>query len=72
MVIDTACSSTLTALNQAVNGLKSGESEMALVCGANLILNPDMVSTNEIDRDGFCVLKYIIYLTRHTDLNCSG
>lgn len=46
MVIDTACSSTLTALNQAVNVLKSGESGMALVCGANLILNPDMVSMN--------------------------
>lgn len=44
MVIDTACSSTMVALHQAVLSLKANEASMALVCGANLILNPDMVS----------------------------
>ena len=44
MVIDTACSSTMVALHQAVLSLKTKEAGMALVCGANLILNPDMVS----------------------------
>lgn len=44
MVIDTACSSTMVALHQAVLSLKANEAAMALVCGANLILNPDMVS----------------------------
>ena len=45
MVIDTACSSTMVALHQAVLSLKTNEASMALVCGANLILNPDMVSS---------------------------
>ena len=44
MVVDTACSSTMVALHQAVLSLKANEASMALVCGANLILNPDMVS----------------------------
>ncbi|PWY95188.1 putative polyketide synthase [Aspergillus sclerotioniger CBS 115572] len=42
LVIDTACSSTMVALHQAVAGLKAGESSMAVVCGANLIISPDM------------------------------
>lgn len=45
MVIDTACSSTITALHQAISCLKAGESKTAIVCGANLILNPDMFVT---------------------------
>jgi len=45
MVIDTACSSTVTALHQAITTLKAGEAEQAVVCGANLILNPDMFVT---------------------------
>lgn len=42
MVVDTACSSTMAALHQAVRALQHGDSEMALVCGAKLILTPDM------------------------------
>lgn len=52
MVLDIACSSTLAALHQAINGLKAKESQMALVCGANLILNPDMVSNDAVTPSG--------------------
>ena len=42
MSVDTACSSTMAALHQAVRILQHGDSKMAIVCGAKLILNPDM------------------------------
>ncbi|KAI9718693.1 MAG: Type I Iterative PKS [Candelaria pacifica] len=40
--VDTACSSTMAALNQAVRTLQADEASMALVCGGKLIFNPDM------------------------------
>ena len=42
MSIDTACSSAMAALHQAVRTLQHGDSRMAIVCGAKLILSPDM------------------------------
>lgn len=42
MSVDTACSSTMAALHQAVRTLQHDDSKMAMVCGAKLILNPDM------------------------------
>lgn len=50
LVLDTACSSTMYALHQAVSALQSNESEMAIVNGSNLILNPDiLVCMSEMD-----------------------
>lgn len=40
--LDTACSSSLTALHLACESLASGESDIAIVGGCNVIINPDM------------------------------
>jgi hybrid polyketide synthase/nonribosomal peptide synthetase ACE1 len=42
--IDTACSSSLVGVHQAVQSLRSGESEQAVVVGVNLVFGPDMLS----------------------------
>lgn len=44
MTIDTACSSSLVAVHQAVQVLRSGESNVAVAAGANLIFGPSKPS----------------------------
>lgn len=41
MTIDTACSASLTAMHQAVQSLRSGESRIAIAAGTNLLLGPE-------------------------------
>ncbi|KAI1774978.1 putative FSP1 [Hypoxylon cercidicola] len=45
MTIDTGCSTTLVALHQAVQSLRTGEADMSIVNGANVLLNADMFKT---------------------------
>ncbi|PYH93396.1 ketoacyl-synt-domain-containing protein [Aspergillus ellipticus CBS 707.79] len=45
MTIDTACSSSLVAVHLAVQSLRSGETEMAVAGGSNLILGPETFIT---------------------------
>jgi acyl transferase domain-containing protein len=40
LVFDTACSSSLTALHYAVRDLRSGDVDLALVAGTNILTNP--------------------------------
>jgi len=57
-VVSTACSSTLTALHFAVRALRSGECEMALAGGVNLMLSPHMFvylsQLKTLSADGTC------------------
>ncbi|KAF3480538.1 uncharacterized protein GIQ15_05885 [Arthroderma uncinatum] len=58
MTIDTGCSTTLVALHQAVENLRSRGSEISIVCGANVLLNPDnfkaLGSFGFLSPDGKC------------------
>ncbi|KAI1781129.1 putative polyketide synthase [Hypoxylon cercidicola] len=56
--MDTACSSSLVALHLACQSLRAGESDIAIVGGTNLLLNPDMFmlfsGQNFLSPDGKC------------------
>ncbi|KAF4962500.1 hypothetical protein FSARC_9423 [Fusarium sarcochroum] len=58
MTIETACSSTLVAMHQGIQSLRTGEADMSIIGGANLTLNPDMFkalsSGGFLSGDGKC------------------
>lgn len=45
LVLDTACSSSLTALHYAIRDLRSGEIDLALVAGTNILTNPTITAS---------------------------
>ena len=58
MVIDTACSSSLVAIHQAAMSLRNGESDISIVGGVGLILEPNLhicfSKANMLSPDGRC------------------
>ncbi|KAJ5773647.1 ketoacyl-synt-domain-containing protein [Penicillium paradoxum] len=56
--LDTGCSGSLVGLHLAVQGLRSRETDMALVGGTNLLLSPDMTMAmgklHMLNDDGKC------------------
>jgi fatty acid synthase, animal type len=66
-LIDTACSSSMYALDTAFNSIRNGECDAALVGGSNLLLHPyvtlQFARLGVLAPDGFC---------RPFDINASG
>ncbi|GAA2149405.1 hypothetical protein GCM10009727_52840 [Actinomadura napierensis] len=58
MIVDTACSSSLVSTHLAVQALRSGEADVALAGGVNLLLSPTVTMTFDLAdataRDGHC------------------
>ena len=56
--IDTACSSSVYALDAAFSAIRSGQCEAAIVCGTNLLLHPytsiNFMRLGVLARDGIC------------------
>lgn len=57
-IVDTACSSTLVALHCACQSLRTGESDLAIAGGVNLILSPEVyicfTKLKALSPDGRC------------------
>ena len=62
MTLDTGCSGSLVALHQACQSLRSGESNMSLVGGTNLILSPDTMIPMDTLQSVFGTSRPLDYL----------
>ena len=62
--LDTACSSSMFALDAAFKSVQCGESDMALVAGVNLLLKPntsvDFHRLSMLSQDGSCKVGSLI------------
>ncbi len=58
LAVDTACSSSLVALNYACKSLQTGECQLALAGGVNIIVNPSgtifTCKARMVSKDGYC------------------
>ncbi|WP_084337169.1 type I polyketide synthase [Actinomadura oligospora] len=58
MIVDTACSSSLVSAHLAVQALRSGEADVALASGVNVLLSPTVTMTFDLAggtaSDGHC------------------
>jgi len=58
VTVDSACSSSLTAAHSACRSIWSGDSEVSIVLGTNVIITPDgmvaLTSSNMLAQDGSC------------------
>lgn len=58
IAVDTACSSALTATHLACQSIRSGESEMAIVGGVQMLVNPELTigfcKASMLSKDGKC------------------
>ncbi|ODS25133.1 hypothetical protein AB835_00250 [Candidatus Endobugula sertula] len=56
--IDTACSSSLVAIHRAIESIRQGSAEMALVAGVNIIASPSLTISGDqsgmLSEDGRC------------------
>lgn len=59
VTVDTGCSTGLTALHMGCQSIRTGESKMSIVGGANIMLNPDMfISMSSIGSVATCFPQY--------------
>lgn len=64
VTVDTGCSTGLTALHQACQSLRTGESDISIIGGANIMLNPDvfvLISSLGYDITSFILLAVMTF-----------
>ncbi|KAL1639227.1 Type I Iterative PKS [Diplodia intermedia] len=72
MTLDTACSSSLVALHTACGDLRQGQSTMSIVCGVNVIENPESMYGMDRDQKAQEELIRQVYDSAKLDLNTTA